>query len=173
MKNLLVYYRIVSYLLVGIAVLLCFVDLMAVIIGLSQPPALISAFILAAVIIYSFASFSFLLNGIQNGRQCKPKLKDWIKVNAYVAIVFGALLLMQNISVLASPANLNAVLQQMNQMQAQMKMPGATAQAMMGTFKAVLYALIVYSLLLLSHIYISLRLVKQYAHLFGERDPQE
>ena len=56
MKNLLVYYRIVSYVLVGIAVLLCFVDLMAVIIGLSQPPALISAFILAAVIIYSFAS---------------------------------------------------------------------------------------------------------------------
>jgi hypothetical protein len=172
MKNLLVYYRVVSYVLVGIAVVLSLVDLLALVIGLSQPPALISAFILAGVIIYSFASFSFLLNGIQGGRPCKPNLKDWIKVNAYVAVIFGALLLMQNIAVLANPANMNTVLQQMNQMQAQMKMPGATAQAMMGTFKAVLYAMIVYSLLLLSHIYISLRFVKQYAHLFGEKDPQ-
>jgi hypothetical protein len=173
MKNLLVYYRIVSYVLIVIAGLLGLVDLFSLVVALSNPFLLLSVFILTGVIIYSFTSFSFLLKGIQGGRQCKPTLKDWIKVNAYVSVAFGLLVLVQNISFFSNPANMTDVLKQVNDMQGKLKTPGVSTQAVIGTLKGVLYFMIVYALLLLSHVFITLRLVRDYGRVFGEKAEQD
>jgi len=173
MKNLLVYYRVVSYVLIGIAVLFSFFDLFFLLMALAQPSVFLVVFVVTSVIIYSFASFSFLIRGIQNGRQSKPSAKDWIKVNAYVSIAFGALSLVQGIAFLSDPGNMAMVIKQMYQMQGQMKMAGVSDQDIRATIKGMLYIYMGYSLLLLSHVYITLRYVKEYAHLFGEKKPQE
>ena len=172
MKNLLVYYRVVSYVLVGIAVLFSFFDLVFLLMAFAQPSVFLVVFIVTGVIIYSFASFSFLINGIQYGRQCKPSSKDWIKVNAYVSIAFGAVSLMQGIALLSDPSKMTIVIKQMYQMQGQVKMPGVSDQELMATIKGILYVYMSYSLVLLLHVYTTLRYIKEYAHLFGEKNPQ-
>jgi hypothetical protein len=42
-------------------------------------------------VIYTFASFSFLKRGIEKEQHQSAKLKDWIKVNAYVSLFLCSL----------------------------------------------------------------------------------
>jgi len=173
MKKLIVYYKVASYILIVIAGILSLVDVFSLLIALANPIMLLSVFILTGVIIYSFASFTFFTRSIQNGRQCKPNLKDWIKVNAYVSIAFGLLVIVQNISFFSSPANMNEVLKQVNEMQRQMKTPGVATSTIMSTFKTILYFMVVYALLLLAHIFMTFRLLKENNHLFGDKPTQD
>ena len=68
MKSLTIY-RIFSYILVTIAIILGFASLIALLIALSNPVLIISVFIIIAVVIYSFASFLFLNNGIDGKKK--------------------------------------------------------------------------------------------------------
>jgi hypothetical protein len=173
MKNLLIYYRAVSYIIIVIAGLFAFVDLFSILVALSNPAVLINIFILTAVIIYSFASFVFLTKGIQKKQQCKASLKDWIKVNAYVAVVFGLLALVQGVLFFASPASMADAVKQVNMMMEKTNQPGASAQMVISMMKSMLFCMIIYAALLLSHVFITLRLVKDYAALFGEAQSGE
>lgn len=73
-------YRILSYFLLIIAAILGIAALFALLIALSNPALLLSVFVIVAVVIYSVASFLFLLNGIDGKRQLQTKLRDWIKI---------------------------------------------------------------------------------------------
>ena len=169
MKNLMVYYRIVSYIIFVLAVIFSFFDLVAILIALANPFILINVFVLTCVIIYSFISFSFFYNGIQKGRQSKPGIKDWIKVNAYVSIVFSILSVIQCVYFLSSAATQADVVSQFNKMEATVKTPGFSAESFMHIIKGLLCFLALYGLLLLSHIVITLRFVKLYEYLFGKK----
>ena len=74
---------------------------------MANPSALILVFILACLVIYTFASFRFLKGGIEKELPQPLKLKDWIKVNAYVSFFLCSLFFINSISVLVST---NAVL---------------------------------------------------------------
>ena len=62
-------YRIFSYFLLVIAAILGIAALFALLFALSNPALLLSVFVIVAVVIYSIASFLFLLNGIDGKRQ--------------------------------------------------------------------------------------------------------
>lgn len=160
-------YRIFSYFLLVIAVILAIAALFALLIALSNPALLLSVFVIVAVVIYSVASFLFLLNGIDGKRQQQTRLRDWIKVNAYVAIVFVVMNLVQSIAVLQDPTVFTDAVKQVSTMQ-QTKSPLSTT-LMMNIMKAVVWFLLFYAVILGAHIVMSFRYLKEYVHLFGDK----
>ena len=166
MKSLLLY-RISSYFLLIIAAIFGIAALFVLLIALSNPPLLLSVFIIVAVVIYSIASFLFMLKGIDGKRQLQPKLRDWIKVNAYVGLVFVIMNIIQSIAVLQNPAILTDAVKQVVDMQ-QSNSP-VSAALMLSIMKAVVWFLLGYAIILGVHISFTLRYLKQYAHLFGEK----
>lgn len=160
-------YRIFSYFLLVIAVILGIAALFALLIALSNPALLLSVFVIVAVVIYSIASFLFLLNGIDGKRQQQVKLRDWIKVNAYVSILFVVMNIVQSIAVLQDPTVFADAVKQVSTMQ-QTKSPLSTT-LMMNVMKAVVWFLLFYALILGAHIAITFRYLKEYANLFGEK----
>jgi hypothetical protein len=149
MKNITLY-RILSYILIIIAAILGIAAIFAVLIALSNPVLLLSVFMLVAVVIYSFSSFLFLVNGIDGNRNQKPKLKDLIKVNAYVAIVFAFLNIFQSVTLIMNPAVLNETISQFSSMQSS-KSP-LPAGLMLNVMKAAVWFLLFYSITLTIHI---------------------
>lgn len=166
MNNLFLY-RIFSYFLLVIAVILGIAALFALLIALSNPALLLSVFVIVAVVIYSVTSFLFLLNGIDGKRQQQTKLRDWIKVNAYVTIVFVVMNIFQSVAVLNNPTVLTEAVGQVSAMQ-QSKSPLSTG-LMLKVMKAVVWFLLFYSLILGAHIAMTFRYLKEYANLFGDK----
>ena len=161
-------YRILSYVLLVVAAIFGIAALFALLIALSNPALLLSVFVIVAVVIYSIASFLFLINGINGNRQLQPKLRDWIKVNAYVALVFVMMNIFQSVGVLQNPAVLSEAVKQVSDMQ-QSKSP-LSADFMLRIMKAVVWVLLFYAIILGIHISFTFRYLKQYAHLFGPRN---
>jgi hypothetical protein len=165
MKQLTVY-RILSYILLPVAALLAFLTLLALIVSLGNVAMLFSAFITGATVIYIFSSFSFLQNGIDRQAACKPKLKDWIKVNGYVALFFAVMGLIQGIVVLSNPGATKMIMDNFMTMQAtELKAPEMAL--MLKIMKAVLWFMVVFSAILLFHISTTFKLLRQYKHVFG------
>jgi hypothetical protein len=165
--NSLLIYRIFSYFLLIIAAILGIAALFALFIALSNPALLLSVFVIVAVVIYSIASFLFLINGIDGKRQLQQKLRDWIKVNAYVAVVFVIMNIFQSIAVLQNPVILSDAVKQVSDMQ-QSNSP-VSAAFMLRIMKAVVWFLLFYAVVLGVHISFTFRYLRQYAHLFGEK----
>lgn len=86
-------YTVLSYILIPIALFFAFLDIALLLSSLANPSALIMVFILACLVIYIFASFKFLKAGIEKEIAQSSKLKDWIKVNAYVSFFLCSLFL--------------------------------------------------------------------------------
>lgn len=165
MKSL-IFYRISSYILIVIGALLGLMALIVLLVALSNPVLLFPLFIIASVVIYTFTSFLFLINGIDGQRYLKPKLKDWIKVNAYVAIVFVFMNIFQSISFITNPSLLNEAMKQVTEMQKTAS--PLTADMVLKIVKAVMWFTLIYAIILGSHISSTFRLLKQFDHLFGE-----
>lgn len=170
MKNFMAFYRIASYVLLIIAGIWCIFDFFMLLFALGNPVLFLSVFIFTSVIIYSFTSFNFMTNGLQNGKPLKPSLKDWIKVNAYVSIAFGALVIINIITFYSSPANMAEMIRQANEMQVKMKSQGNVTPQVVSAMKGVMFFMVIYALLLLSHVFITLKLVKLNGQLFGEKN---
>ena len=94
------------------------------------------------------------------------KLKDWIKVNAYVSFFLCSLFFINSISVLVST---NAVLMKFIDefLEQQPTLPKEiTHQLILSLLRGVSIFLLFTSIIGLIHIRTSLRLVKQYEYLF-------
>ncbi len=159
-------YRILSYILLLIAFFLGLAVLLTFFVALVNPALLLNVFIAAAVVMYSFSSFLFVVQGIDSQRQLKPGMKDFIRVNAFVAIVFGIWTLFQSIAFISNQAIMNEALQQFPQMNAGKEV---SKELIAKVMKATMWFLLIYSILLLTHIQITFRLLKQYASLFGKK----
>jgi hypothetical protein len=166
MKSTITLYRIFSYILIIIGVFIGIGVLISLLVALANPALLLNVFVGAAVVMYSFSSFLFLTNGINRNKQLKPGMKDFIRVNAFVAIVFGIMNIFQAITVITNPSVLNEAIKQLPQMPNAQHLPTGMILKVM---KAVIWFLLFYAIILLIHIQITFRLLKQYAHLFGAK----
>lgn len=84
-------YRILSFILIPLALLFAFIDIAFLITAMANPSVLIFVFAIACLVVYTFLSFSFLKRGIEREQHQSAKLKDWIKVNAYVSLFLCSL----------------------------------------------------------------------------------
>ena len=166
------FYKITSYILLPVAALFGLFTLMLLFVALANPPMLLPLFVVACVVIYIITSFKFLNKGIIRNQECKPGLKDWIKVNAYVSIVFATLMLIQTIAAVQQPELMSKALDETLAMQPSNQQ--LSKEMLMKMITGIMYIFSVVSVLLLIHIFSTLRLLKQYRHLFGysTNDPQ-
>ncbi len=157
-------YRLLSYLLIVVAFFIGLGVTMILPAAFSNPALLFSVFVAAGVVLYSFSSFKFLNKGIRKGEKMKPGRKDFIKVNAYVALFFGVMNLVQIITIIAEPTILNQVLNELT------KMPQTTLaiskDQLYTIIQSVLWFLLIYAIALVVHIQFSFRLLKIYASVF-------
>jgi hypothetical protein len=160
-------YRIFSYVLIVIAAFFGIASLFALLMALVNPALLLSVFVIIAVVIYSIASFVFLQKGINSNQPLQPRLKDWIKVNAYVAIVFVGMNIFQSVAVINNPNLLQEAMKQATGMQAFASPLSETLVLKM--IKAIIWFMLIYSVILGIHILQTFRYLKEYAHLFAEK----
>jgi len=161
-------YRIISYLLIIVAGFLGLGVIMILGAAFSNPAVLLSVFLVGGVVLYSFASFQFLTKGIGKGQTMKPGRKDFIKVNAYVALFFGVMNLIQAITLIISPVGLKDAVDQFT------KMPtvgsGFSPDQFYTMIQAILWFLLIYAIALILHIQLTFRLLKIYASVFHSGD---
>lgn len=166
MKQLTIY-RILSFILVPIALIIGFLDLFVLIMGLSGNPAMLFiAFVMACLVIYAFASLRFLLHGIGNQRHCKPSLRDWIKVNAYGTLFIAGMFFLNSTGVFFLG---DIQLQQMlsDVMEQQPELAGKISmETMVNMFKVVAVIMFIISVTAIIHVQIGFRLLRQYSYLF-------
>ncbi len=166
------FYRVINLVVLPVAAFLGFNVLMSLPAALTNPALLLTAFVIACVPMYAFTSNYFYNKGIKKGEACKPSLKDWIKVNAYVSILFSVFMMIAcllMLSMLNDPAMIAKIKDQLPE-----NVPAAiTVEQVQKAIKFYCYFLLPFSVLLLVHIVISLRFIKRYRHLFGSsHDPQ-
>jgi len=159
-------YTVLSYILIPIALFFAFLDMALLLSSLANASVLIMVFIIACLVIYTFASFKFLKAGIEKEVAQSLKLKDWIKVNAYVSFFLCSLFFINSISVLISSnvvllKFIDEFLEQQNNMPKEI-----TNTLILSLLKGVSIFLLFTGIVGLMHIRTSLRLVKQYAYLF-------
>ena len=106
-------YRILTYILLPILTLIGVSDLSLLMAAFSNPPLLMAVFISLTTVVYMWCCFFFVKKGIEEKRKVKPSLKDWIKVNAFVGIVFCLIVFFTAGVALTSPSLLKMVAEQM------------------------------------------------------------
>ena len=164
MKTMLVVYRILTFLLLPIAALMGFIDISLVLMALANPAALLPVFAITCIVIYVFTSLSFLTKGVLGGRQCKPSLRDWIRVNAFVSIAFSGLGVIEYVTLMGNKTAAGQVVKQAMQQQA---IPaGMTAPQLEQILLSFLFIFFVFSVVLIIHILMTFRLLKQFDYLF-------
>jgi len=159
-------YTVLTYILIPIALFFGFLDVLILFSSLANPSALIMVFIVACLVIYTFSSYKFLKAGIEREIVQPLKLKDWIKVNAYVSFFLCSLFFVNSISVLIST---NAVLLKFIDefLQQQPNMPKEITNALvLSLLRGVSVFLLIIGIVGIVHIRTTLRLVKQNGHLF-------
>jgi hypothetical protein len=134
---------------------------------MANPALLFIAFIIAAFVIYTFASLKFLTKGIDIATACNPSLRDWIRVNGFVASFLGTMFLLNSMSIFfTSDITLRQYLSQFLE-----TVPNKPAMLNLELFltimKGMAYFMFFVSVVLLSHILINFKLMKQYQSLFG------
>lgn len=162
-------FRILTFILIPIAALLGVMDFIMLFAALANPAMLFVVFVMAGFVIYSFASLYFLTRGIDINKPCKPSLKDWIKVNGYVAGFMGLTFLTNSLNIFfLSDADLKQFLGRF--LENQPSAPAAlTPELFVQTMKIAAYFLLLIGILVLVHIPINFRLLKKYGYLFNEQ----
>ena len=157
-------YRLISYLLIFVAFFIGMGVLMLLVGAFANPAILFSVFIAAGVVLYSFSSFQFLNKGIRGGQKMKPGRKDFIKVNAYVALFFGVMNIVQTITIMMEPTVLKQIITQVAAMPESGKM--FSENQLYSVMQTLMWFLLIYAIALVVHIQFTFRLLKTYAFVF-------
>lgn len=161
-------YKILSYILLVPAAFLSIMLLFSLVLAIANPAVLLLTFILACVIIYTFVSFNFLQKVIIQQKTVASKLKDWVKVNAYVTLLFALMMIFNTFSALRSPLQLRSVIKEM--LEQQKNNPNiAVPENMMYNATIVMFVVfLVYSVLLLTHLFIGFKLLQKHNNQFSD-----
>jgi hypothetical protein len=161
-------YRVLSIILIPIAMVLGFMDIILLMMGFSANPAILFvAFAIACLVIYAIASIRFLIVVVGGEKNCKKSLKDWIKVNAYGTLFIAGMFLLNAIgSALMSEPNLRVILNELMLQQPEFAAYG-NIDLMLSMFRIVTVTMFVISVVTIGHVAITFNLLKKYDHFFA------
>jgi hypothetical protein len=166
MKSLKIY-QIISYLLLPFGAFMGMMALLFLMASLGNPAMLLIVFMLGSIAIYVFTSFHFFQNGLVRKQALKVSLKDWIKVNGYVALFFSIMTIVQGGYVVFHPEIIAENYKAMEEM-GMAQPPGIMDKNLM--IKAItwfLYLFIFFCLLLFIHVPRTFRLIRQQQDIFS------
>jgi uncharacterized membrane protein len=147
-------YRILS-LIINIVALLLTVSLVgSVMMLISSPQTMLSAFMMVAVILYTWFSFRFRREVMQQQKIVKHSLRDWVRVNGIVTLIFCIISIIGITPMLANP---------------QPFLDAITNMGVIMPVKTVLtfcYGMLIYAVILLIHILWTFALLRKHKEFF-------
>jgi hypothetical protein len=157
-------YKVLSFILLPIGCYIALGSISAILFAIGNPALLLFLFVLTCVPIYIFTSFMFVFNGLIKSKPCKSTLKDWIKINGFISILFSAILILVFVVLINHPEVHIQLISQINTMQKsiQSSSPTITANQLLESA----YAGIAFGIVLLVHIYLSYTFIKAKGNLF-------
>ncbi len=159
-------YKILTYILLPFAAIFGILTVFTFFIAIANPAMFLGVFMLAAVTIYVFCCLRFVRQGLSLHRPLTSKLKDWIKVNAYVASPFAIMNMLQSVTIIGKPSMLQEIVKQMTEMQQRAGFPTQPAGAYDAMLMGLLYVMLLFSIALFVHIILTFSLLKKYKDLF-------
>lgn len=158
--NLIKPYKFLTYLLMIPTFLIGFFALIGVLIAFINPQILIPIFILICVVIYVISSYVFLNKILIKNLKAKKILKDLIKINGLIAIIFCVLNIVQIIMLFFNPVLLEKSINDI-MIQNAANLPANFTKELMTKMLWFFISLIsLFSAILLVHIVISFKLLK-------------
>ncbi len=160
MKAELLVYKIISSLLLPVAVIFGLSALFGLLSVLVNPSALFGVLIIGAIVFYIICSFIFLTSVISGGKPLTASLRSRMRFSAVVTIFFCVMMIYLHLTIISNP---EAVSELIGQMMKQPGIPDTITPALLEQgIKGVMTFFMIISLVLLLHIIMSFRLLKRY-----------
>ena len=161
-------YRIFSFLLIPMAIIFAIMVIFLIGTSFSNPSMLFPLFMIACIAIYSFAALRFLIKGIDGKKYLSRRFKDWLKVNAYVSIVFAVLMISECVIFILHPS----IMQQLvNEQMKTAKMPAPISnEDIFRYLQVITYFFLAYAIVLFVRVLMSLHYTKLYNYLFQNEE---
>jgi len=164
-KKKYLFYRILGFVNNFVAVFFLFVTLMSFAAAGFQSSILLYLFIFLAILIYTNLTTVFARHVMVKGNHMRNKLKDWIRVNAIVALLFGGFMIISILYVLLDQTFVQRVVDFYSGME------GVTEdmiQQMIPTVKAIIVGFGVCMLVLIVHVFMTFRYLRQFKDYFKD-----
>ena len=154
MKSMIVLYRILSIIVNIAAVFLALSLLMSIPVLITSPLNLLSAFMLACIVLYAWYCNRFYRTvGLQQ-QDVKTSLRDLLRVNGIVTLIYSVFINAGMTMFIKKP---DLLLEQLQKM-------GVTVQQ--STMLVMLYVLLVFGVVLFVHVFLTFRLIRKYIAFF-------
>lgn len=147
-------YKIIGTIINVFAMLLAVSLVLSLPILLSSPVMMLSGFMMIAIVLYSFFSARFHRKVLQQQEPVGKSLKDWIRVNGIVALIFSVIILVDVVVLLQNPQlYVDAV-------------KGLGVDIPVNKVQSFFYIMIVYAAILFTHVLWTFALMKKYREYF-------
>jgi len=165
-------YKILTFLLQPIGYIILMMSVSTVMLGLGNPQLLLGGAVGICIFLYLFCGFRFLVKAVVGNQPVKAKLKDWIRVNSFVCLIQGVLMLFSVIAVLylIPQKDFDKTFRMAYDMIAEQ-----TQNANMGSYESFANSMRgmfrifgVFEIVLLVHVFLSWRMLKGYREYFSE-----
>lgn len=168
-KKKYLFYRILGYINNFVAIFFLFLTLMSFAITGFQSSVLLYLFIFLAILIYTNLTAVFGRHVMVRGNNLRSKLKDWIKVNAIVALLFAGFMLASILFVFID----QSFVQKVTDMYANMEgVTSEMAEQMVPMLKGVLVFFGLCMLILIIHVILTFRYLKMFGNHFSNEPPR-
>jgi hypothetical protein len=147
-------YKILGTIINVFAMLLAVSLVLSLPVLLSSPLMMLSGFMMMAIVLYSFFSARFHRKVLQQQQPVGKTLKDWIRVNGIVALIFSVIIIIDVVVLLKNPQlYVDAV-------------KGLGVDIPVDKVQTFFYVMIVYALVLLTHVLWTFALMKKNKNYF-------
>lgn len=159
-------YKPLTYFLILPSTIIGLFSFFGFFIAIANPPVLLDVFITACAVVYFIGAFIFFWRTIVCQKTCKKIIKDLIKINGYISVLFTTKIILAFIALMIDPTVLKATID------AAMAQNAATFPAAITSEMVIKFAwlfmilLTIYATVLLIHIIITFRLLKEFASSF-------
>lgn len=147
-------YRIFSLIINVVALMLTMSFLASIPMLISSPQTLLSGFLMLAVILYSLFSFLFRQQVLQQQKTVKHSLRDWVRVNGIVTLLFSIITIIGLVPLLINPQPFVGLIKNFG-----VEIPVQTATRF-------IYGMLAYSVILFIHILWTFALLRKYREFF-------
>ena len=159
-------FKVLTYILSVPTAIMGFFSFFALLLALMNPPMLIPVFVMICVVVYIITSFVFLNKTIISQKQTKKIVKDLYKINGIITAIFSVMCIIDFVSLLVSPSLINEGIAKFFAQKTSEIPPQLTKELMIKFIWFFLIAIGIYASLLLVHLVIGFKLLKEFASSF-------
>ncbi len=157
------FYRILGFIDNFLAIFFLFVVLMSFLASGLQPSLLLYLFVFLCILIYTNLTAVFARHVMARGQYLRARLKDWIKVNAIVTLLFSGIMIAALIYVLPN----EQFFDKLTEMYAGVEgMTEEMMQQLVPTLRMILGFLVICMFLFIVHVIMTFRYLRQFADRF-------